>query len=187
MLDSDKELNAELKSKALNHLRRVCGRHGVIPASYVLAGVARDDPIPQKTGIVTEIWKGVHENKAVAIKIFKVTEGQKDYDKIKTVRQVFSTPTHTICCSGRLTSRCSRDSEVLQRGCPLEAIGAQKCPPPFGCFEGYCRTLFNLTVDEERLHYRVRSQQPARQPPRIGMSSFYERAHISPIHFCWFI
>ena len=89
MLDSDKELNVELKSKPLTHLCRVCGRYGIVPTSYVLTGVVRDQHIPQKTGIVTETWRGTYETKPVAIKIFKITEGRRDYDKIKTVRRVF--------------------------------------------------------------------------------------------------
>jgi len=86
MLDSDKEMTVELKSRTLTALRRVCGRYGVVPTSYVLTGIVRDEPVPQKTGIVTETWKGTYETKLVAIKIFKITEGRKDYDKIKTVR-----------------------------------------------------------------------------------------------------
>ena len=49
----------------------------------------RDGPVPQKTGIFTETWKGTYEKNPVAIKILKIPEGQKDYDKIKTVRQGF--------------------------------------------------------------------------------------------------
>jgi len=44
--------------------------------------------MPYKTSISTETWRGIHRTKPVAIKIFKVPEGSKDYDKIKTVRQV---------------------------------------------------------------------------------------------------
>ncbi|KAF9785751.1 kinase-like domain-containing protein [Thelephora terrestris] len=84
MLNSDKGLNIELKSKTLAQLRRVCGRYGVVPTSYVLAGVVKDEPLPQKTGIVTETWKGTYENKPVAIKIFKIAERRNDGEKIKT-------------------------------------------------------------------------------------------------------
>lgn len=107
MLDSDKELDIELKSKTLTHLRRVCGRYGIVPTSYVLAGVVRDQPVPQKTGIVTETWRGSYEKTPVAIKIFKITEGRKDYDKIKTVRRVVLAPRLT----GPLTARRSRHSQ----------------------------------------------------------------------------
>lgn len=56
----------------------------------------RDGPIPQKAGIITETWKGIYEKKLVAIKILKISEGHKDYDKIKTVRQVFPIPRRTV-------------------------------------------------------------------------------------------
>jgi len=87
MLDAAKELNIEWKSKALTRLRRVCGRYGVVPASYVLTGVVRDEPVPQKTGIVTKTWRGTYKAKPVAIKIFKVAAGRRDYDEIRTVRR----------------------------------------------------------------------------------------------------
>jgi len=82
-------LSVELKSKTLSHLRKVCGSYGVVPTSYALTGVTRDGTVPQKASISTEIWKGTYETKPVAIKILKIPEGRKDYDKIKTVRQVF--------------------------------------------------------------------------------------------------
>lgn len=87
-MDSDKELDIGLKSRTLTNLRRVCGRYGIVPTSYVLAGIVRNEPVPQKTGIVTETWRGIYETKPVAIKIFKITEGRKDYDKIKAVCQI---------------------------------------------------------------------------------------------------
>jgi len=87
-LDSDEELDAELRSRALDNLRRICGRYGVVPTPYVLTGVVKDGLFPQKSGIVTETWRGTYETKPVAIKIFKITEGYKDYCKIKTVRQI---------------------------------------------------------------------------------------------------
>lgn len=85
-MDSANELDVKLKSKTLAHLRRVCSLHGVVPASYVLTGVVKDEPIPQKVSIVTETWRGSYKAKPVAIKIFKIAEGREDYDKIKEVR-----------------------------------------------------------------------------------------------------
>ncbi|KAF9650320.1 kinase-like protein, partial [Thelephora ganbajun] len=67
----------------LANLRRVCGRYRVVPTTYVLMGVVKDDPVPQKTGIVTETWRGTYEEKPVAIEVFKITEGCKDSDRIK--------------------------------------------------------------------------------------------------------
>jgi len=64
-LDSDKELDAELKGRTLAHIRKVCGRYGVVPRSYVLAGVA--------------------------IEVFKTIEECEDYNKIKAVRQAAPT------------------------------------------------------------------------------------------------
>lgn len=89
ILDSDKELDVGLKSRTLKSLRRVCGHYGIVPTSYVLPGAVKDGPVPQKTGIFTETWRGIYGTKLVAIKIFKITEGRKDYDKIKAVRQIF--------------------------------------------------------------------------------------------------
>lgn len=87
-MDSDKELDVGLKSRTLVILRRVCGRYGVVPTSYVLTGVVKNEPVPQKTSVVTETWRGIYEKKPVAIKIFKINEGREDYDKIKIVRQI---------------------------------------------------------------------------------------------------
>jgi len=86
-LDYDKELEVGSKSRTLTNLRRVCGQYGIVPTSYVLAGVVKNEHVPQKTGIVAETWRGIYETNPVAVKIFKITEGCKDYDKIKAVRQ----------------------------------------------------------------------------------------------------
>ena len=77
-----------MKNRTLADLRRVCGYYRIVPAPYVLAGVVRNEPIPQKAGIVTETWRGIYETKPVSIKIFKIIEGRKDYDKIQVVRQI---------------------------------------------------------------------------------------------------
>ena len=86
-MDSDEEFDIELKSRALTNLRKVCGRHGVVPASYVLTGVVRDEHVPRKDTAVTATWRGTYKTEPVAIKIFKIAEGREDHDKIKAVRQ----------------------------------------------------------------------------------------------------
>lgn len=96
MLDSDKESSVELKSKTLSHLRKVCGSYGIVPTSYVLTGVMRDGPVPQKASIFAETWKGVYGKRRVAIKILKIPEGHKDHDKIKAVRRVFLALRRTV-------------------------------------------------------------------------------------------
>ena len=84
-----------MKSKTLAQLRRVCGRYGVVPATYVLTGVVKGEPAPRKVSVVTETWKGTYKAKPVAIKIFKITGGHGDHGKIKTVRQYVLLVGHT--------------------------------------------------------------------------------------------
>lgn len=80
--------DVKLKSKALFHLRRVCGRYGIVPASYVLIGITRDEAVPRKDTSATAIWKGTYRAESIAIKVFKIAKGREDYGNIKTVRQV---------------------------------------------------------------------------------------------------
>lgn len=91
----------------MTNLRRVCGQYGIVPTSYVLADVVRNEPAPQKTGIVAETWRGVYETNPVAVKIFKINEGCKDYDKIKAVRQTFPAQrTQSSLSTNRLSGSC---------------------------------------------------------------------------------
>ena len=83
ILETDKDPDNKL-SEASAEFRKTCGDWSIVPASYTLKGVKKDDNSPQKTGITTETWRGSYETKAVAIKMFKE---HKDHDKTKAVRQ----------------------------------------------------------------------------------------------------
>ena len=90
-MNSDKELDVGLKSRSLAHLRRVCGRYGVVLGSYVLTGVAMDEPAPRKTSVIVETWRGIDKGKPIAIKVFKIAEDCEGHDKIRTVRRIAPT------------------------------------------------------------------------------------------------
>ena len=99
--EPDKGLDIETKSKALTFLRKACGRYGIVPRSYVLTGVVSDNHLPQKNGITTETWRGTYQTTTVAIKKFKIPEGE-EYNKMKAVRQAvrthFSSLTIPLSC-----------------------------------------------------------------------------------------
>jgi len=160
-----------LKSTTLANLRRVCGYYGIVPTSYVLAGVVRNEPVPHKAGIFAETWRGIYKTKPVSIKIFKIIEGHKDYDKVKVVRQiVLAQRTQSFRSSNPLSF--VSFTEILQGSGPLETTRAQKHPPILRRLGGRRRVLFDLSVDEEWHHHGARPQQPPSQSTRVGTCDF---------------
>jgi len=59
----------------LIELLKLCDYYGTIPAPYQLEGVTKDGEHPQSTSQATEIWKGRHDGKLVAITVLKGPEG----------------------------------------------------------------------------------------------------------------
>ena len=66
-------------------LRRLCGKHQIVPKSYKLEGVEREGGHAQCLSQVTEIWKGTWDGKVVALKVLKVPRGDPGLQKTKSV------------------------------------------------------------------------------------------------------
>jgi len=65
----------------------LCGKYNTVPTSYKLEGVEKDGDLPQcihPAGRVTEIWRGRHNGKVVALKIITPL-GESQVQEIKSV------------------------------------------------------------------------------------------------------
>ena len=66
-------------------LRRLCGKHRIVPKSYKLEGVEREGRHPQHLSQVTEIWKGAWDGKVVALKVLRVPQDNPGLQGTKSV------------------------------------------------------------------------------------------------------
>ena len=81
----------DVARECLNKLQVICGRHTILPSSYIVSGeIARvaDDPITP--GSLADIWEGTHDGKEVTIKCLRVQT--ENYQAIKKVRIRRCTP-----------------------------------------------------------------------------------------------
>ena len=84
-LDSN-SLQTDSFRSCLNALRRVCGRTGRLPKSYMLdfeTGSPRDK-IPDANGGTADIWREIYNGDFVALKELRISE-QDNPDEIKKV------------------------------------------------------------------------------------------------------
>ena len=66
-------------------LRKLCGKHRIIPTTYILEGVDREGRLPQCHSQVTEIWKGVWNDKPVALKVLRLPRDDHNLQRTKSV------------------------------------------------------------------------------------------------------
>lgn len=69
-------------------LRRLCGKHRIVPKSYILEGTEREGRLPQCLSQVTEVWKGVWNDKVVALKVLRPPRDDHDFQRTKSVSTI---------------------------------------------------------------------------------------------------
>ena len=89
------------KGKSIIELRRLCGHYLMVPGSYKLKDMVKEEGPAQRISQVTEIWKGRYNDKVVALKVLRVPRDDPQVGGIKSV----STPCDTL--RGRVVRRCS--------------------------------------------------------------------------------
>ena len=114
------KLESGLKVVALNVLRKLCGRIGHLPNSYLLSHKFDTSGIPHASGGFSDVWKGSFKGKNVAVKSLRITESD-DKNRIRKVRNSATAP-----CSGSLTN-CAA---FLQRSCHVEEPVPPQCSRP---------------------------------------------------------
>ena len=111
-------LDTELRQLAINVLRRLCGRIGHLPDSYLLSDKFDLSEMPRASGGFADVRMGVFKGKDVAVKSLRVSE-MDDKTRIRRVRKHVP-PSH----SGSLT----RQTALLQRSRHVEEPVPSKRP-----------------------------------------------------------
>lgn len=73
------------KGQMIIELRKLCGKHRLVPTSYKLEGVEREGERAQRNSKVTEIWKGKCNGEVVALKVLRVPRDDPQVQRTKTV------------------------------------------------------------------------------------------------------
>lgn len=73
------------RGKRVIELRRLCGYHHTIPASYQLEGITKEGDQPLKISQVAKIWKGVYRGEVVALKVLRISWGYPHAQRIQSV------------------------------------------------------------------------------------------------------
>ena len=108
------KLDAELRNLAFSVLRKLCGRIGHLPESYLLSEKLDLPVLPYASGGFADVRMGVFKRKNVAVKSLRISE-QDDKTKIRKVRnQVISS------CLRALTHRSTSVRKLpCGRICPI--------------------------------------------------------------------
>jgi len=86
--------DTELRQLAFSVLRRLCGKIGHLPGSYLLSDKFDLSGMPRASGDFADVWMGIFKGKNVAIKSLRVSEVD-DKAKIRKVRKR-STSSHPL-------------------------------------------------------------------------------------------
>ena len=116
-------LETELRNIAFGVLRRLCGRIGHLPNSYLLSDKFDLTGNPCASGHCADIRMGVHKGRDVAVKSLRVSEVD---DKVK-IRKVGDQA--TVPCPGSLIRRVA----LLQRSCHVEELVTSQCSRSHRC------------------------------------------------------
>ena len=73
------------KGERIIELRRLCGKHRIVPASYKLEGVEKEGEFAQRNSTVAGVWRGRYDGKVVALKVLRVSQNDPDRQRIKSV------------------------------------------------------------------------------------------------------
>jgi len=73
-----------LWGKCLNVLRRICGRHALLPESVQIPLCYNRLDTPLYRGGFADVWKGEHQGRQVAVKVLRIYS-MSDFGKIASV------------------------------------------------------------------------------------------------------
>ena len=114
-------LDNELRTIAFSVLRKLCGRIGYLPDSYLLSDKFDLSGMPRASGGFSDVRMGAFRGKDVAVKSLRISEMD---DKLR-IRRVRNPP--ATLCSGSLTYCVA----FLQGGCHVEEPIPPECPRPY--------------------------------------------------------
>ena len=116
-------LDAELKGIAFRILKKLCGRLGHLPDSYLLSNEFDLSGIPHASGGFSDLRKGTFKGKDVAVKSLRISELNDKIRIRKVGNQAAASP------PGSLTHYAA----FLQRGCHMEElVPSQRSKPNRG-------------------------------------------------------
>ena len=111
-------LEPELRELGFSVLRRLCGKTGYLPESYLLSHKFDLSGLPRASGGFADVRVGVFKGKNVAVKSLRVSET----DNKERIRKVENPVTSPYLAS--LTCH----TALLQRGCHVEELVPSKRP-----------------------------------------------------------
>ena len=116
-------LDSELKTITFSVLKKLCGRMGHLPSSYLLSRKFDLSGMPHASGDSSDLQKGTFKGKDVAVKSLRISE----LDDKTRIRKVGNQA--TVSCPALFTL-CTA---ILQRGCRVEElVPSQRSQPHRG-------------------------------------------------------
>jgi len=146
-------------------LRKLCGKHHIVPKSYKLEGVVKEGELPQHrqpTGMI-EIWKGRYNDEAVALKVLRVPPGDPQIRGIKSVSTLFG-PSRVGLFDYVLIDGVA----VLQGSGIDDAAQARKYSPFLRGIDDCIRLLPGISLVQEREYHGLSEGGAERQSVRSG-------------------
>ena len=119
------KLDAELRNLAFSVLRRLCGRIGHLPESYLLSDKFEMSGLPHASTNFTDTRMGVFKRKNVVVKSLRISE-QDDKAKIRKVRNQ--------AISSRLVCARLHTAALLQGNRHVEELVPSQCPQSYRHF-----------------------------------------------------
>ena len=77
-------MDVELRKKGASALTTLYSHTGILPASYRLSDLKKTHDMPNVLGVYSDIWEGICDGHAVAIKVFRISR----FDKVEAIRKV---------------------------------------------------------------------------------------------------
>ena len=114
-------LDPELRQLAFSVLRRLCGKTGHLPESYLLSRKFDLSGLPRASGGFADVRVGVLKGKSVAVKSMRIAE-MDDKARIRKVGNQTMSP-----YQGSLT----HNTALLQRGCHVEEFVTSQRPQSY--------------------------------------------------------
>lgn len=87
-INSDDHVDSDLDTQRDRLVRKICGRTGLLPSSFVLSkqDLRRTSPYPITTGGCADVYRGEYKGQKVALKSLRVNGG--DDSTLKRARKV---------------------------------------------------------------------------------------------------
>lgn len=154
-------------------LRRLCGKHRIVPTSYKLEGVERKGEHPQHLSKVAEIWKGGWNGEVVALKVLKVDRDDPHMQRVKSVSAVRSP--EVVLTDG---------VAVLQGSGADETVRTQECSPFLWGIDYGLRLLPRVSLVQKREHHGLSEDESRNQSIPAGQYALENHA-LLPLTCAW--